>query len=60
MYIVYIRERHCFSLVCTSRKAIKKSNIKVDVQMGPYGLEKLGNRCVNFIQSTFSYFFVTW
>ena len=36
MYIVYIRERDNFSLVCTSRKALIFFEIKVDVQkMGP-------------------------
>jgi hypothetical protein len=30
--IVYIRERHHFSLVCTFEKATKKFNLKVDVQ----------------------------
>jgi hypothetical protein len=32
LYIVYIRERHHFSLVCTFEKATKKFNLKVDVQ----------------------------
>ena len=35
MYIVYIRERYCFSLVCTFKKVIKNFEVKVDVQKGP-------------------------
>ena len=54
MCIVCIRDMCCFSLVCTSKKVIKKPNRKVDVQTGPCGLEKkLGDRCVSFTQSTF-------
>ena len=32
MYIVYIKERYLFSLVCTFRKAIKNFEAKVNVQ----------------------------
>ena len=32
--IVYIRERYDFTLVCTSRKAIKFFEVKVDIQKG--------------------------
>ena len=31
MYIVYKREKYYFFLVCTSRKAIKFLEVKVDV-----------------------------
>ena len=34
MYIVYIRERYCFSLVCTFQKAIKNFEVNVDSQKG--------------------------
>ena len=34
MYIIYIRERYYFSLVCTFNKAIKNFEVKVDVQKG--------------------------
>ena len=34
MYIVYIRDRYYFSLVCTFRKAINFFEVKVDVQKG--------------------------
>jgi len=41
-YIEYIRERYYFSIVCTSVKAIKNVEVKVDVQMGALGFrEKL-------------------
>ena len=36
MYIVYIRERHNFSLVCTSRKTINFFEVKVNVQKIKY------------------------
>ena len=32
MYIVYVWEMCCFSLVCTFRKAIKNFEVKVNVQ----------------------------
>ena len=35
--IIYIRERHYFSLVCTSRKVIDFFEVNVDVQKGPLG-----------------------
>ena len=31
MYIVYIRERYYFSLLCTFRKAINKFEVNVNV-----------------------------
>ena len=34
MYILYIRERCCFSLVCTSERVVKSYEVKVDVQKG--------------------------
>ena len=34
-YIVYIRERYNFPLVCTLKKAIKNFEVKVDVQNFP-------------------------
>ena len=34
MYIVYIRERYFFSLVCASREAMKFSEVEIDVQKG--------------------------
>ena len=40
-YMVYIREKYHFSLVCTSRKAIISFEVKIDVQKGgPSCLEK--------------------
>ena len=40
MYIVFIRERHCVSKVCTITKAIKNVKVKVDVRKGAHGLER--------------------
>ena len=40
MYIVYIRERYYFSLVCRCRNPIKFHEVKVDVQKGALRLEK--------------------
>ena len=34
MYIVYIRVRDCFFLLCTFSKAIKNLEVKVDVEKG--------------------------
>ena len=54
VYIVYIRERYYFSLVCTFKKAIKNVEVKVDVQKGPLGFRrKAENTFVSFIQFTF-------
>ena len=40
-YIGYVRERYCFSIVCTSIKAsIKFVEVKVDVQNGALGFTK--------------------
>ena len=35
MYIVYMREKVLFSLVCTFKKVVKSFKLKVDVQKGP-------------------------
>ena len=56
MYIVYIRERYSFSLVCTSKNSIKFYEVKVDVQKGALSFrEKIDNRHVSFIHFTFSF-----
>ena len=34
MYIICIRERYHFPLVCASRKVVKKFGVKVDLQNG--------------------------
>ena len=49
MYKVYIRERYCFYVVCTLRKAIKDSQVKVDVQKRAlkFREKQLDNRCLN-------------
>ena len=53
--IVYIRERHYFTQVCTFQKAIKNVEVKVDVQKGALGFKgKTYNIFVSFIQSMFS------
>ena len=56
MYIVHIRKRNSFSLVCTSRKAIKFSKVIVYVRTigWPEFRANLDNRCVSFIQFMFS------
>ena len=47
MSIVYIKERYYYSLVCKSKKALKKFEVKVDVQKGALQFRvKLDNRCV--------------
>ena len=55
MHIVYIRERHCYSLVvCTFRKGIKAFKVLVYVQKGALRLEFFfDNVCDVFIQFTF-------
>ena len=40
MYIVCIREKYCFSLVCTFRKAIKICEVNIDSQKGFQDLEE--------------------
>jgi len=62
MYIVYVWEMYCFSLVCTFRKAIKNFEVKVNVQkVEALRLRaRFDNRCVNFIQSMFSYVIGIW
>ena len=62
VYIVYIRERYCFfSLVCTSKKAFKLYEVKVDVQKGPLKFrEKIDDKYVNFIHFTFSSIVFIW
>ena len=50
MYIVYIRERYYFSLVCTFKNAIKNSEVKIDVQKGASRIrENIDNRWTTFI-----------
>ena len=41
--VVHLRERYCFSLVCTCKKAIKNFKVKVDVREGAlkYGEKQL-------------------
>jgi hypothetical protein len=34
VYIVHIKAKDCFYLLCTFRKAIKNSEVKVDVEKG--------------------------
>ena len=38
-YIIYIKERFSIT-ICTFQKAINSFEVDVDVQKGPYGLEK--------------------
>ena len=60
-YILHIRERCYFSLVCIFKKFIKNLNPKVDVQKGTLkSREMFDNRCVSFIQFTFSFIIVMW
>ena len=47
MYIVYIRGRHYFPLVCTFKKDIKNVEVKVIVQKGPLGFR--GNLTVDVL-----------
>ena len=50
MYVVCIRERYSFSLVCIYKKAIKYFEVKVDVQRGPLGFRDFfDNKCVSYI-----------
>ena len=61
MYIIYIRERYCFSLLCIFSKAIKNVEVHVDVQKRVLEFRgKFDNRCVSFIQFTFSSIVVIW
>ena len=54
MYIVYMRERYYFSLVCTFEMVVNFFQVKVDVQKKVLRYtRKVDNICVNFIQSTF-------
>jgi hypothetical protein len=54
VYVIYIRERYKFSLVCTFRMAIE-FNVKVGVQGGALRFRpKNNNRCSIFIETTFS------
>jgi hypothetical protein len=39
-YIVYLRERYYFSIVCTFKKAIDIFEVKIDAQKGALRLEK--------------------
>ena len=60
-YIVYIRERYCFYVVCTFKEAIKNVGVKVDLQKGaPRFRGKIDNRFVSFIQFIFSFIVVKW
>ena len=55
MYVICIRERYWFSLVYIVLRAIQKSEVMVDVQMGvPRFSEKFENRYASFIPSHFS------
>ena len=50
MYIVYIRERYCFSLVCTFEKVVYLFKVKVDAQKGALRFRNFfDNRCISFI-----------
>ena len=50
-----------FSLECTSKKAITKSKVKVDVQQGVLRFkEELENRFGTYIQFKFSFAIVKW
>ena len=60
-YIMYTKERYCFSLLCTLIKVIKNIEVKVDVQKGALRYrEKFDNRLVRFIQFAFSSIVVIW
>jgi hypothetical protein len=49
-YIEYIRERFCFSSLCTLRKAIKNFDVMLNQQRRALkAKEKVDNRCVSFI-----------
>jgi hypothetical protein len=55
VYIVYIRERYSFSLVCTFQKAIENVEVKINVQKMSLRVRgKFGNRCASSIQFTYS------
>ena len=61
VYIVYMKTRYYFSLVRTSKKSLKKFELRVDVQKRALSFRgKLDNRCVSFIQFTFSSNVVIW
>jgi hypothetical protein len=54
--MIFIRERCYFSLVCTSRKAIKKYEEKVVVQTWALRFsEEFDNICINSPNSLLSY-----
>jgi hypothetical protein len=60
VYIIYIRERSYFSVVCTFRKAIKYIEAKVDVPKGPLKFREFDNRCVSFIPFKISSIVIVW
>jgi hypothetical protein len=55
VYVLHLRERYYFSLVCIFKKVIILFfEVKVDVQKGVVRFrEKFNTRCVSFIQFTF-------
>ena len=58
--VVYKKERYYFSIVCTFKKAIKYSEVKVDVQEWALSFRKKNDRCVSFVQLTISFIVVIW
>jgi hypothetical protein len=62
MYIVYIKERHLFSLVCTFRNAINKFEVKINVPNGALRFREFFTiyECASFIQFTFASIVVIW
>ena len=49
-YIVYLRERFCFPLLCTFKKVIKSIDVKIDVQKGTMRCKR--NLTINVLVSS--------
>ena len=53
-YIVYIRERHYFSLVYTNKRATNNLKVKIDIQKGALTFgEIFDNRCAQGVDSSY-------
>ena len=61
MCIVYIKERYCFSLVCTFKNIVKHFEVEVKSQKGVLRFRgKFDIKCANFIRFTFPSMVVIW
>jgi hypothetical protein len=50
VYVVYVREMHCFSVVCTYKMAIESVEVKLEVEKGGLRFkERNNNKHASFI-----------